>query len=962
MAHRLQYRRDTKANWLKYNPVLMEGEVGYETDTHHQKVGDGVSTYSELEYEVGVGNITQETGDSESLVMSQKAVSNKLYDLVSEVGLESLISTNNNEIFIFNARYTKGTGDYVEGGSYNTTDFIPLRKIKGLEIEYAFPEEASVNRITLFSENKDFVDFDSSLNKIVIDDIITNNHNAYYIRFSCKTTDLNTLNVLQSNVNLYKEINNNKEEQETKNKELETSIVIGKQVLINHHYFSDGKLQSYLGRVAINGFFSTDKEVIVSAKKKEEVLYDIVRYYDKDFNHLGTVYSESAKYFTIAFLVNEGKRITEEDVLGITIQINGVLYDIVANTLFINTKVVSELEMTKQVLLNYQYYTDGKLEKKQGRVAINGYIAISEQPYVVVYDKDNIALTSIVRYYDGNFEHLGTTYSSAVRYCTIAFVVNDAIKLILDDIKGYRIHLNGVDLSIISDSLLVNAIQLAVVDSELMLLSSNPLGAFLAKNTTYSIEAGEKVTGIGRTYDSTYMININDIASLDITYEHPSAASVNKVSLFDENKVYIGNTQSTNVNDIKEEHPNAVYVVFSIAHSLKHTLKCWYSKLPLKWDGKFPYKEEEERIDFSSDDFEQGGLSNGQSIESETRIRLNKVVKANIGDRYVFSVKTGYYLNIHFMSEPNTYGGAFSGWKEYFDFVNEFPYMKIAVKKVNDSVIQPTENVELSYINWRKVPDEIVGKSQINGIGNKSIYIPLLAAKIFRRVGCIGDSYTAGYIKLTPEGLPNNTYPLWSWVHYMKNITGETWENWGRGGSTAKSWIEGAANLDQVTKEGNKCQAYVIGLMINDQNSGNPYYTPLGTTEDIGTDADTYYAYYYKLVKKCVEVNPSAKIFCNTCPKSGTRYAQYNQAVRDIVEYCYNTEGLNVYLCDLASDRYMTEEYYGNAVFTDDYIQGHYSPICYEFMAECFVKVMSNVIMENLKDFQNTFLIEYDEV
>lgn len=90
MAHRLQYRRDTKANWLKYNPVLMEGEVGYETDTHHQKVGDGVSTYSELEYEVGVGNITQEIGDSESLVMSQKAVTEKFTELESKKFLNKL--------------------------------------------------------------------------------------------------------------------------------------------------------------------------------------------------------------------------------------------------------------------------------------------------------------------------------------------------------------------------------------------------------------------------------------------------------------------------------------------------------------------------------------------------------------------------------------------------------------------------------------------------------------------------------------------------------------------------------------------------------------------------------------------------------------------------------------------------------------------------------------------------------
>lgn len=85
MAHRLQYRRDTRENWLKYNPVLMEGEVGYEIDTHHQKIGDGVSTYSELEYEVGVGNITQETGDSETLVMSQKIVSELLNELREQI-------------------------------------------------------------------------------------------------------------------------------------------------------------------------------------------------------------------------------------------------------------------------------------------------------------------------------------------------------------------------------------------------------------------------------------------------------------------------------------------------------------------------------------------------------------------------------------------------------------------------------------------------------------------------------------------------------------------------------------------------------------------------------------------------------------------------------------------------------------------------------------------------------------
>lgn len=120
MAHRLQYRRDTKANWLKYNPVLMEGEVGYETDTHHQKVGDGVSTYSELEYEVGVGNITQETGDSETLVMSQKVVTEKLSELGSEVDLKTFMLFGGNGHESENYTWENPTNSYeILNGLYN---------------------------------------------------------------------------------------------------------------------------------------------------------------------------------------------------------------------------------------------------------------------------------------------------------------------------------------------------------------------------------------------------------------------------------------------------------------------------------------------------------------------------------------------------------------------------------------------------------------------------------------------------------------------------------------------------------------------------------------------------------------------------------------------------------------------------------------------------------------------------
>lgn len=51
MPNKIQYRRDTAANWTAANPVLAEGEPGIEKDTKRRKVGDGVSAWNTLDYQ-----------------------------------------------------------------------------------------------------------------------------------------------------------------------------------------------------------------------------------------------------------------------------------------------------------------------------------------------------------------------------------------------------------------------------------------------------------------------------------------------------------------------------------------------------------------------------------------------------------------------------------------------------------------------------------------------------------------------------------------------------------------------------------------------------------------------------------------------------------------------------------------------------------------------------------------------
>jgi len=50
MAFRIQIRRDTASKWQVNNPVLLQGEMGYETDTELLKIGDGTTVWNSLPY------------------------------------------------------------------------------------------------------------------------------------------------------------------------------------------------------------------------------------------------------------------------------------------------------------------------------------------------------------------------------------------------------------------------------------------------------------------------------------------------------------------------------------------------------------------------------------------------------------------------------------------------------------------------------------------------------------------------------------------------------------------------------------------------------------------------------------------------------------------------------------------------------------------------------------------------
>lgn len=50
MSDQVQIRRDTLANWSSANPILLDGELGWEYDTARLKIGDGATAWNLLAY------------------------------------------------------------------------------------------------------------------------------------------------------------------------------------------------------------------------------------------------------------------------------------------------------------------------------------------------------------------------------------------------------------------------------------------------------------------------------------------------------------------------------------------------------------------------------------------------------------------------------------------------------------------------------------------------------------------------------------------------------------------------------------------------------------------------------------------------------------------------------------------------------------------------------------------------
>lgn len=103
---RIQFRRDSAANWDLFNPVLADGELGIEKDTNSFKIGNGIDTWSDLDYFSAGGNSTSPV----SSLVTEPAIISMPSTAVELTEVDVTIS-NYDESFFYYANVSGGTID-----------------------------------------------------------------------------------------------------------------------------------------------------------------------------------------------------------------------------------------------------------------------------------------------------------------------------------------------------------------------------------------------------------------------------------------------------------------------------------------------------------------------------------------------------------------------------------------------------------------------------------------------------------------------------------------------------------------------------------------------------------------------------------------------------------------------------------------------------------------------------------
>lgn len=231
--------------------------------------------------------------------------------------------------------------------------------------------------------------------------------------------------------------------------------------------------------------------------------------------------------------------------------------------------------------------------------------------------------------------------------------------------------------------------------------------------------------------------------------------------------------------------------------------------------------------------------------------------------------------------------------------------------------------------------------------------------RIFRKIGCVGDSLSSGEFQLRKKDGTWGYHDLYeySWGQHLARMTGSTVYNFSKGGMTAWEYCEEFADLKGFWNPDKACQAYIIALGCNEYFRNDP----IGTLADVDFDdyknnRPTYCGYYAKIIQRLKAIQPRAKFFLVTMPRENdsgeyTLREEINDRIRELASSFDNTYLIDLYEYAPVYDAKFREMFF---------LEGHMNPAGYVFTADIISAYIDYIVRHNIRDFDEIGFIGTD--
>ena len=227
-------------------------------------------------------------------------------------------------------------------------------------------------------------------------------------------------------------------------------------------------------------------------------------------------------------------------------------------------------------------------------------------------------------------------------------------------------------------------------------------------------------------------------------------------------------------------------------------------------------------------------------------------------------------------------------------------------------------------------------------------------ARVFRTIGCIGDSLSSGEFESRNEEGEHgyHDYYDYSWGQYMARNAGIKVYNFSRGGMSAKWFMESFADECGVWTAEKRCQAYILALGVNDMYTKQ---VELGSVEDIDLEdyknnKPTFAGYYAQIIQRLKMLQPDARFFLVTLPNGDDALDPdaHAEILHNMAETFSNTYVINLRKYSPKYDAEFKKKFF---------VGGHMNAAGYILTAQMITSYIDYIVRHNLEDFSQVGFI-----